>query len=323
MRLTSPRFFKPKHIEAFGTFQDGGLKYNNPVRPGLREVKQRVWKDGECDIVLSIGTGFKRQTVSPKAPKFRNVLQDGAFARLYRASMSSLSLSGENSWRDHWDGLQQKTRTNHFRLDLSLAGQEPCLDEVNKMQELQELVGRDLGRLKDLSRALKASAFFFELDQPMSRQGSTCVVHGSILSRSPNSTALVRNIFVEYPYAQFTATGEKSLGYLSPNDICCCGRFQKSVTFEVHRPSEPIDIHLAFNKLFRRGISGFPHPMAWFEEKQMLHAKFGRPDHGSSVSPVSTCPCTQRRTMSHTVSGPSLKRTLSVRSSTRKKRCLD
>jgi hypothetical protein len=293
--MTRPRFFKPKHLKPFGTLQDGALKYNNPVRPGIREVQQRVWKDGECDIVLSLGTGYKKQVISPMAPKFRNVLQDGAFARLYRASMSSLSLSGENSWSDHWHGLHEKTKARHFRLDLPLTDREPSLDAVDKMQELQELVRRDSGGLKDLSRALKAASFFFELDQPLARKGSSYTCTGSILCRSPNSQALVHNLALEYPYAQFVTTTEASLGVLSPEDLCSsCGRFQKAVSFEVRHPSEVIDLHLVFNKLFRSCISGFPHPMEWFEKKQMIHAEFGRPVQISSTSRGS-CACLQRR----------------------------
>ncbi|CZT07006.1 uncharacterized protein RAG0_12591 [Rhynchosporium agropyri] len=33
----APTYFTPKYLESFGTLQDGGLAYNNPVRPGLRE----------------------------------------------------------------------------------------------------------------------------------------------------------------------------------------------------------------------------------------------------------------------------------------------
>ena len=237
--------------------------------------------------------------------------------------MSSLSLSGENSWSDHWHGLQHKAKANHFRLDLPLIGQEPNLDEVDKMQELQDLVRRDLGSLKDISRALKAASFFFELDEPLARQGSSYVCRGSILSRSPNSRALIQNLTSEYPYAQFVTASETPLGFLSQQDLCSsCGRFQKLVVFEVHHISELADIHLAFNKLFRRSISGFPHSMEWFEERQMLHAKFGRPDHRSSMPLESGCACTQRRTRSHDAPPTSQKRSLSARSFRRKKQRL-
>ncbi|KFY68725.1 hypothetical protein V496_00869 [Pseudogymnoascus sp. VKM F-4515 (FW-2607)] len=101
-RCTSaaPTIFKPKRLHSYGSFQDGGLRNNNPVRPGQYAVS-RKWKDGDCDIVLSIGNGFERKPLSPVASNFRNLFLDGALTRLYRASMESLSLNGQNSWDDH------------------------------------------------------------------------------------------------------------------------------------------------------------------------------------------------------------------------------
>jgi hypothetical protein len=84
------------YLESFGTFQDGGLKNNNPVRPGLFQAR-RIWGDTGCDLVLSIGTGFQQKLLSPVASNVRNLLQDGALARVYRASMQSLSLNGQLS----------------------------------------------------------------------------------------------------------------------------------------------------------------------------------------------------------------------------------
>ena len=114
--------------------------------------------------------------------------------------MSSLSLSSKNSWSNHWYNLQYKAKVNYFQLDLPLIDQEPNLDEVDKIQELQDLVHRDLGSLKDISRALKAALFFFELDEPLVYQGSSYMYQGSILSQSSNSRALIQNLTIEYPY---------------------------------------------------------------------------------------------------------------------------
>ncbi|KAH6704168.1 acyl transferase/acyl hydrolase/lysophospholipase [Leptodontidium sp. MPI-SDFR-AT-0119] len=128
----APTYFTPKYLESFGTFQDGGLKYNNPVRPGLREVR-RIWGDVGCDLVLSIGTGYQQKLLSPVASNVRNLLQDSALARVYRASMQSLSLNGQLSWEDHWHGLDEEEKKRHFRLNLPLIGQEPRIDDVDKM----------------------------------------------------------------------------------------------------------------------------------------------------------------------------------------------
>ena len=115
------------------------MKYNNPVQPGLREVR-RIWGDPDCDLVLSIGTGFEQKLLSPVASNVRNLLQDGALARLYRASMESLSLNGQMSWEDHWFGLDEESKKRQFRPNLPLAGKEPKIDEVDKMPYLYDQI---------------------------------------------------------------------------------------------------------------------------------------------------------------------------------------
>jgi hypothetical protein len=318
-------YFKPKYLPFFGTFQDGGLKYNNPVRPGLREVR-RIWKDGDCDLVLSIGTGFEQKLMSPVASNVRNLLQDGALARLYRASMESLSLNGQISWEDHWYGLEEEAKKQQFRLNLPLVGKEPEIDDVDKMQYLYDQIRYHLGDLEGIVRAFKAVTFFFELDEPLILDGGRYVCRGSILSRSPDSRALVQNLGSSYPYAQFFIS-EISLGFLSPNDICkLCGRFQKAVMFHIRHPSDRVNLYLAFNRLFRRSISAFPQPMEWFVERQKLNAKFGQPDHKSRIerSRDSACSCEVQRHSEAPIYAPeSRKRSLTVHTGMRyKRRCL-
>ena len=89
-------------------------------------------------------------------------------------------------------------------------------------------------------RAFKAVSFFFELDGPLTLEGRRYRCCGSILSRSPDSRALVQNLGASYPYAQFS-NSEVSLGFLSLNDICnLCGRFRKAVTFYIRHPSDRV-----------------------------------------------------------------------------------
>ncbi|PVH67631.1 FabD/lysophospholipase-like protein [Cadophora sp. DSE1049] len=283
----APTYFTPKYLESFGTFQDGGLKYNNPVRPGLREG------DVGCDLVLSIGTGYQQKLVSPVASNVRNLLQDGALARVYRASMQSLSLNGQLSWEDHWHGLDEEEKKRHFRLNLPLTGQEPRIDDVDKMQYLRDQIYHHLGDMEGIARAFKAASFFFKLNGPLVFEGGQYTCHGLILSRSPDSRALVQSLRTSYPFAQFLHQ-ESSLGFLAPNDLCeLCGRFQKLITFHIRYPSDRVNLQFSFSRLFRRSISGFPQPMEWFVERQRLNAKFGLPDYRSRNERAQnpTCDC--------------------------------
>lgn len=272
--------------------------------------------------MLSIGTGFQQKLLSPVASNVRNLLQDGALARVYRASMQSLSLNGQLSWEDHWHGLDEESKKRHFRLNLPLVDHEPRIDDVDKMQYLHDQIRHHLGDMEGIARAFKAVSFFFELDQPLVFEGQGYTCHGSILSRSPDSGALVQNLRTAYPFAQFLHQ-EASLGFLSPKDLCeSCGRFQKLVTFHIRHPSDRVDIRFSFNRLFRRSISGFPQPIEWFVKRQKLNAKFGLPDHLSRMKRAqnSTCSCELARYLHRSDGISANKRTLTIQTRTQNKR---
>ena len=294
------------------------------MRPGLREVR-RIWKDGDCDIVLSIGTGFEQKLLSPVASNVRNLLQDGALARLYRASMESLSLNGQISWEDHWLGLDEEVKKQQYRLNLPLSGKEPKIDNVDKMQYLYDQVQHHLGDIKGIARAFKAVSFFFELDGPLVRSGRGYRCHGSILSRSPDSRDLVQSLGA-FPYAQFYVQ-EMSVGFIGPADLCnLCGRFRKAVVFHVRHPSDRVNLYLAFNRLFRASISAFPQPVEWFIERQKLNARFGQSDHRSRIEPSreSSCSCELRRVgeVSNSEPGGKKRRVVAEQRTRNKRRCL-
>ena len=292
----------------------------------MREVR-RIWRDGDCDIVLSIGTGCKERSSSQSFPNVRNLFQDGAVARLYRASMSSLSLDGDVNWKDHWYSLEEETKDRHFRLDISLK-QELDLDDTDQMVSLQSHVRRSLGDLKDISRAFKAVSFFFELAKPIRRNGDLYICDGFLLSRSPNSYALISNILSDYPFARFVKDSDSSLGFLRIDDICQgCGRFQKRISFFARHSSEIFNISLAFSQILQRSISGFPQSLDWFEKRQMLKATFGTIDHSSHSRRLeaANCVCVKERLESERVDIlPSKKRSCNyqLRRATKRRRMI-
>ena len=272
--------------------------------------------------MLSIGTGYQQKLLSPVASNVRNLLQDGALARVYRASMQSLSLNGQLSWEDHWHGLDEEEKKRHFRLNLPLVGQEPRIDDVDKMQYLRNQIYHHLGDMEGIARAFKAASFFFELNGPLVFEGGQYTCHGSILSRSPDSRALVQSLRTSYPFAQFLHQ-ESSLGYLAAKDLCeLCGRFQKLIKFHIRHPSDRVNIQFSFSRLFRRSISGCPQPMEWFIKRQRLNAKFGLPDHRSRKErfPNPTCSCELMRYLDRPVKLSENKRALGVQTRTQNKR---
>ena len=272
--------------------------------------------------MLSIGTGYQQKLLSPVASNVRNLLQDGALARVYRASMQSLSLNGQLSWEDHWHGLDEEEKKRHFRLNLPLVGQEPRIDDVDKMQYLRNQIYHHLGDMEGIARAFKAASFFFELNGPLVFEGGQYTCHGSILSRSPDSRALAQSLRTSYPFAQFLHQ-ESSLGYLAAKDLCeLCGRFQKLIKFHIRHPSDRVNIQFSFSRLFRRSISGCPQPMEWFIKRQRLNAKFGLPDHRSRNERAQNpaCTCKLLRYLDRPAKLSENKRALGVQTRTQNKR---
>jgi hypothetical protein len=237
--------------------------------------------------------------------------------------MESLSLNGQMSWDDHWFGLDDESKKRQFRLNLPLVGKEPQIDNVDKIPYLYNQVQYHLGDMEGIERVFKAVSFFFKLDEPPVQDGARYRCRGYILSRSPDSPNLLQTIRTSYPYAQLLFN-ETSLGFLSPDNICPqCGRFRKAVSFHVRHPTDRVNMHLAFNRLFHRSISAFPQSMKWFEDRQKLGAKFGHPDHRSRLEqPVSEWCCAEGERLMG-VSTPVLnskKRSLTIRISSRKRR---
>jgi hypothetical protein len=250
-------------------------------------------------LVLSVGTGFDKQLlISPKAPNIRNLLLDRFIPCLYRSFILSISLHGRNSWIDYLNRLNKETKAQYFRLDLPLIGKEPGIDEVDKMEYLQNQVPLYLGDIEGIARAFKAAEFFFELDELLTRDTGIYRYRGSILSRSPNSQALIYNLTAKYPYCRFLTDSGSLLGFLSIEDICQeCRKFQKTATFNVCYPSDIVNIFLVFNRLFCRSIGSFLHSVSWFQDRQMLKVQFGQPDHRTRSPRRSDldCICVQRR----------------------------
>ncbi|OAA65111.1 Acyl transferase/acyl hydrolase/lysophospholipase [Akanthomyces lecanii RCEF 1005] len=58
--IAAPFYFPPHHIENVGTFQDGGLTFNNPVSIAESEATC-LFPRGEPSIAVSIGTGSSDQ----------------------------------------------------------------------------------------------------------------------------------------------------------------------------------------------------------------------------------------------------------------------
>jgi hypothetical protein len=175
-RATSaaPTYFKALcHEKSKQVFWDGGVYHNNPINIAERERKL-IWPDlvdQEPDVVVSIGTLYCSKTKTKQAAKWVPSTT-GIVAHLkILATMASdhlhTSLDSQRTWDDFVSvrGLPARDQCRYVRLNPELDVQPPKLDDVDKLQYLQEETRRRIGgdqRLKRLARRLLATCFYFD-----------------------------------------------------------------------------------------------------------------------------------------------------------------
>ncbi|KAK3167630.1 hypothetical protein OEA41_010757 [Lepraria neglecta] len=279
-------------IASLGSFQDGGLRHNNPTDLALWECP-KLWPSSTSpDVVVSLGTGMDDNPSSPKAPKFRHVFNDGFIPRLFRLFMSSLD--GERSSRDLVNRLDDSSKADYFRLNVSFRGDEPRLDDVQCMEDLRRSVQLQPDGPKDRASivfALLVASFYLELDTetvPAFEANRYCC-RGFLRCRN-DSRAVLNSLAKIHSNLEFI-TDFESLGTLTLDDICSrCHLYCRRVQFSVRHPDDVFSINLKVHGLEQRKISGFPHSVTWFIHQQQIDAQFGNAAH-DKLQLYRCCPC--------------------------------
>ncbi|KAL8802034.1 MAG: hypothetical protein Q9200_006728, partial [Gallowayella weberi] len=300
--------FKPAKIGPAGTFQDGGLKHNNPINLALWEIPY-IWPSIQRpDIVVSLGTGTGSDSQSPHAPNFRHVIQDGFIPRLWRSFMSSLD--GQSTWRDLWNRLDERSRDNYSRFNVSLSGDGPAMDDIQRIDQLRACVQSqpDSGRSQlKTAFALLISTFFFELSSAPTFQAGRYFCEGTIRCRLTGRTICQTLQRIHQSNLTFM-TSDQVLGQLEPEDDLCsgCSRYLKKVHFVIRHPTEQTTVFVQSTTLGRRNLSSFPQSMQWFIDQQHLAEPFGVLMDYNTSEPcqqclllVSTDDLVKRRPFSH------------------------
>ncbi|GIZ48196.1 hypothetical protein CKM354_001126600 [Cercospora kikuchii] len=275
-RATSaaPAFFRTAKVPNVGTFQDGGLRLNNPVNVGLAEVRQ-VWSAStKVDVMLSLGTGTTQETAPIPAPPSRGRFKDSFIPRIYRSFMSGMD--GEVAWRQLSNHLSTDAKTGHFRLNIPLSEAVSRLDDVRAMEALRNNVHvlRDDGKLLQVKRTLLASCFFFELDDIPQLDGQGFYLcSGTIRVRGDGDRILSYLREAEPACADLEfLKGQDFLGVLEEEQDTCerCKKFCKHVQFYVRNRAEEISILLNIGNQNQQRISGFPCSTEDLVHKQRL-----------------------------------------------------
>ena len=251
---------------------------------------QRIWSSSTAaDVVLSLGTGTKTDLQSPKAPHFRHVMNDGFIPRLYRSFISSLD--GEHAWRDSVNRLDEIRKANYFRLNIQYPGEEPRLDDVGQIESLRRSVHLQPTDTKDLTNilcALLAASFYFELGSlPVYRSGHY-LCWGLLRCRN-NSQGVLESLNQLQMTQLDLITPTECLGPLAEHDICSsCREYCKIVEFHVRSLDDVLDICVRFNDKPRK-ISGVPHSIRWFIDRQHLDSPFGTSFHEAKGTSCGAC----------------------------------
>jgi hypothetical protein len=169
----APFFFKTKDVVQLDTFQDGGLRHNNPALLGTWECGS-LWPE-KClifesdpstvliDHTISLGTGTSftsKYELGPHSPK-----RDRWFKRLGGNYMCHLD--SQEQWNTFIRCVPAKLRPRFHRLNVSLPSPEPALDDVTAINQLKCAASKYIeseSTVQVAKNTMFASLFYLEVD---------------------------------------------------------------------------------------------------------------------------------------------------------------
>ncbi|KAK2809763.1 hypothetical protein FQN50_003608 [Emmonsiellopsis sp. PD_5] len=165
--------FTSAYIRAIGTFQDGGLRENNPVVI-TQCVSHQIWPTKKVlALVILIRTGTKDdktstqeedKTLGQAVPYFHNVFKDGFPCHALNAWLSSLD--GKAKWRDLLNHLSDNKKADHIQFNVLLKGITGTINSVSNINGYHDLVILHPGSVKKTAKVastLLISAFYLVL----------------------------------------------------------------------------------------------------------------------------------------------------------------
>lgn len=285
------RFFSPKRLINLGTFQDGGLRHNNPINIAMWEHGFIRSTKETPDFVLSLGTGTLRRAGNRSSP-----VRDRFFQRLFKSFM--LSMDGEKIWDDFYQALTPQIQSRFHRLNIELDSSQLGIDDISSIKQLEADAVQYMdsaaliGSLRD---SMYASLFYFEFDGKPNVEQRQVVCAGCILLRPSVPSAGRRVLYHQLLAASafFTVDGRS---------IPCIARtsekpppYRKPVRFTLSSTEEEIDITI--NSITKQAISisGLPRKAKDIVDAQCLDCAFGRADHVPTEKRLPIVPIGKRK----------------------------
>ncbi|KAH8655641.1 patatin-like phospholipase-like protein [Xylariales sp. PMI_506] len=280
----APYYFKPRHIDGIGTFQDGGLVYNNPSSIALEEVRVLFPATPEPSIVVSLGTGSARIADPLHTSSPRHLWKDSFPRRIIRTLWQYMN--SKRAWQQLLFHQKVGKIGDFFRFDVEFDGPEPALDNVLVMDEIRDMAREtilDSPSLDKLVSRIRAELFVFELDPDCPYQLVNGIYEcvGRIMCRLRAGTN---------EFDVFMSQLDQSSAVFLVGDAVLPGRFHnhsnkhedgnffKKVRFRTTDRLDPLIISLR-ERDTACPISGSPFNLQGLIESQNLEARFGTSDH--------------------------------------------
>jgi hypothetical protein len=293
----APFFFKSKDVENVDTFQDGGLRHNCPAFLASWECgavwpkKGQIFDPSNCQIdhMVSLGTGtsvLSRYATGPHSPRKERFLQ--RFVGNYK-----VQLDGEMQWRTFNRCVPPHMSSRLHRLNVSLPGVEPALDDVTAMERLKASALQYIQSNAQtilVRNTMIASIFYLEIDSIACVEGGSQQCHGTIFSRLPLGPTGHRDLYKSLvaKRAFFVINGHgRSCADSVPEGVSI---FRKPVEFVLKSIEDQIQILLTGITSEPTIISGMPTRLNTIVEAQGLEMPFGCIDHRSVVKRLPTIP---------------------------------
>lgn len=252
-------------------------EHNNPIKLALWESLRMNPSLSKPNVVVFMGTGTWKNSVSSRSTSFCHVLFDGCISQLLRAYM--FFFDEKSNFKDVVNNLDEESRNDYKRLNIFLPINEPDIDNTSQMRKLWKSVHQNPQLMKNCQMtvyALLITTFYFELNG-LSRNlpGDWFKCFEMIRCRLPDKAIV--EVLEQVHSSQLTfVTNTRTLGYYNERrDLCSmCQWYQKNIEFSVRDMGQLTSIGVRSSKQPQRKISAFSKTMQWFIDRQGLNTSF-------------------------------------------------
>jgi hypothetical protein len=165
------------------TFQDGGLKNNNPISLAVEEARLAWPSSPNIDIAVSVGTGCSAK----QAAKGGWMFWPSWLKRCVDSFESNLD--SERLWQEYASKLDTDKKERHHRLNVEFSTPLPSLDAAAEIADLDNVTieyfenEKARSQLQRTAEGLLASLFYLNVQKAIRDPTGVYFVVGRVLCR--------------------------------------------------------------------------------------------------------------------------------------------